>query len=514
MALSHGALIADTVVDLPLGVRPAYRIFALVFAALLYACALQGMRPLYSPDEGRYTDVALDMLDSGDWLHPMLHHEVPHWSKPPLTYWAIATSVAVFGHNEWAARLPSSLAFGLTILLMVRLGRRFVPARPWLPALVYASFVLPSLAANLVTTDSLLTLFETLQMVAFVELWWATNPVDARRARWLLGFVAGVAFMTKGPPGLLALAACLAFALWSEGPRGLRRAFGWEALAIFVVVGFIWYAVVVAEDPSVLRYFLVEEVVNRVASDKMHRNGQWYGAFVVYLPTLLIGSLPWTPLLALAAWRHRRDALARIRGNAELRLLACWLLLPLIVFALSRSRLPLYLLPLFPALALLAARQLARFQLRSRGWVVLLGLWFLVLLSMRIVPAWIDATADDRALADGVRSQLAQLPQEIAFVDTGPRFGLRFYLGSEIERLELAGEPLQPQTQTLASELREHEGCRLLAVRADRVDALSSALAAADVAFTRIDDARGYAWIAQFSHDCAWRADAHGMLSP
>jgi 4-amino-4-deoxy-L-arabinose transferase len=83
---------------------------------LLYACAFQGTRPLYSPDEGRYTNVALNMLESGDWLRPTLHPEVEHWSKPPLTYWSIAASVATYGHSEFAARLPGALAFAGTVL--------------------------------------------------------------------------------------------------------------------------------------------------------------------------------------------------------------------------------------------------------------------------------------------------------------------------------------------------------------------------------------------------------------
>ena len=97
----------------------------------------QGIRPIYSPDEGRYTNVALMMLDGGDWIHPMLHHEVEHWSKPPLTYWAIATSIGLFGQTEWAARLPGALAYAGTMLVLVPLGRRFVPRRAWLAGLVY-----------------------------------------------------------------------------------------------------------------------------------------------------------------------------------------------------------------------------------------------------------------------------------------------------------------------------------------------------------------------------------------
>ena len=88
----------------------------IVLAVLVYAIAFQGTRGLYSPDEGRYTNVALNMLDSGDWLKPMLHREVEHWAKPPLTYWSVAASVAVFGRSELAARLPGALAFAGRVL--------------------------------------------------------------------------------------------------------------------------------------------------------------------------------------------------------------------------------------------------------------------------------------------------------------------------------------------------------------------------------------------------------------
>ena len=223
-----------------------------IAVVLLYACALQGVRPLYSPDEGRYTNVALNMLDSGDWLRPKLHPEVEHWAKPPLTYWAVAASIAVLGRTEFAARLPGALAFAGTVLLMLRLGRRFVPEQPWLPALTYATFAFPPLAANLITTDTLLTLWEALQAVAVVELWWSTTPASARRARILLGLAAGLAFMTKGPPGLLVLAASLLFAFLTNRGAGLRRLFGWDALLVFLIVGGTWYAVVAIRDPRVM----------------------------------------------------------------------------------------------------------------------------------------------------------------------------------------------------------------------------------------------------------------------
>jgi 4-amino-4-deoxy-L-arabinose transferase len=492
---------------------PRLRAALVVLAIVLYACLLQGVRPLYSPDEGRYTDVALMMLDDGDWLHPMLHPEVPHWSKPPLTYWSIAASVGALSHGEFAARLPGALAFAATILLLGRLGRRFVPAQPWLPALVYATFAFPSAASNLVTTDSLLALWETLEVVAFVELWWAAGAREARRARLLLGLALALAFLTKGPPGLLAFAACLVFAFRSEGARGAWRAFGWDALLVFLVVGGSWYAIVAWQEPGVMRYFLVEEVVNRVASDKMHRNAEWYGAFKVYLPTLLLGTLPWLPLLFGAAWRRRRDLVAHLRADATARLLACWLLLPLVVFMLARSRLPLYVLPLFAPLALLAARELAPWTPR-RWQLALLGAWCIAMIGLRALPAGLDVDADDRALAQAIDRELSPRPAEVAFVEEAPRFGLRFYLGSEIERLDLPDEPPQAQAQDLPSELRECEGCRLLLVSPELRPELERALAAHGVDWRRIADVRGYAALAQLSDDCAWRADARAMLPP
>ena len=473
-----------------------------VVAVLVYACAFQGTRPLYSPDEGRYTNVALNMLESGDWLRPTLHPEVEHWSKPPLTYWSIATSFAVLGRTEFAARLPGALAFGCTVLLMMRLGRRFVPEQPWLPALTYATFAFPPLAANLVTTDTLLTLWETLQAVAFVELWWAATPALARRARMLLWFAAGLAFMTKGPPGLLILAACAAFAIWSAGWTGFRRLFGWDALLVFLVVGCSWYAAVALREPGVLHYFLVEEVVNRVATDKMHRNAEWYGALKVYLPTVLLGMLPWLPLLLYVWWRRRLGFVARVRANGEARLLACWLLLPLAVFVIARSRLPLYLLPLFVPLALMAARALAPLDMSRRVTQALLAGWCAALVLTRALPAYVDVQVDDGALARALLAELPSPPNEIAFVETDPRYGLHFYLDSEIERLELPGDEPNAQAQDIQSEMLENEGCRVFLVNDWNLARLEQFLASGGVAHKRIAHVRGYAAIAQMSADC------------
>ena len=123
----------------------------IVLLAGIMAFSFQGTRGLWDPDEGRYTNVALEMMQSGDYFQPHRHHETLHVTKPPVTYWALAASMQSLGRNEWAARLPMALAFILTVLLVFQLGRTFAATRPWLPALIYLSSPLPFFAANIIT---------------------------------------------------------------------------------------------------------------------------------------------------------------------------------------------------------------------------------------------------------------------------------------------------------------------------------------------------------------------------
>jgi 4-amino-4-deoxy-L-arabinose transferase-like glycosyltransferase len=108
------------------------------------AFAWLGSRGLFDPDEGRYTNVALTMLDDGDWVDPMRNEDTGHWTKPPLTYWVIASSVAVFGSNEWAARPADGARLpGLHRAVLGQLARRLAPGREALAALAYMTMLMP-----------------------------------------------------------------------------------------------------------------------------------------------------------------------------------------------------------------------------------------------------------------------------------------------------------------------------------------------------------------------------------
>jgi len=444
---------------------------ALVLALFVFALAFQGSRGLWEPDEGRYTAVALEMIRLGDFINPALHHELPHFTKPPLTYWVLASSIGLFGHNEWAVRLPLALAFVATVLLVFLMGKRLVPEKPWLAALVYATSLMPFVSANVVSTDTFLTLCETLAVCGFVMLWWDEGAAGRGVKRAILWGGFGLAFLTKGPPGLLPLLAIVPFVFLARRAKGRDpaaspRVVSLLSLLVALLVGGTWFVVVIVLNPHLLGYFLRYEVVDRVFTTVHRRNAAWYGAFEVYLPTLVVGSLPW--LLPVLGGLRRIPRLFRKRfwrrlrrDEPELLFLLLWFLLPLVVFSLARSRLPLYVLPLFAPLSLLIARHLApRFELtRSRR--LWLGVWIVLLIALKATAAHVTRPEDSRRLARAIQAQVDVPYDEVAFFDHRPRYGVSLYLGVEVEQLQLARRtgtpPPRPRTDSLEEEMREGE---------------------------------------------------------
>ena len=371
--------------------------------SLLLGFAFQGTRGMWNTDEGRYTENALQMVDSGNYLVPAYGSDRLNFTKPPMHYWAIAASVKAFGPNEWAVRAPNVLAFALTALLLCLMGERLMLRRPWLPGLVYVLTLAPLIAANVVSTDTLLTLFEALAMFGFVSARMGP-PARARRGSihlmWL-GF--GLAFLTKGPPGLLPLLAIVPFIARRDGWRALGRLFPLGGLLVFMLSGFLWYLVVILRYPGLLHYFVYVEVYQRILTSAQHRNPQWYGWLVAYGPVFAFASMPWT--LELLRGLNRARSIARWRqwwrdASAPL-LLALWFALPLLVLCVSRSRLPVYALPLFLPLSLMLALQLdSRVDLARTRQRVLLGLWIVVLIVLKGAGSlYLKSPADSRVQA-------------------------------------------------------------------------------------------------------------------
>lgn len=438
---------------------------------VLYALAFQGSRGLWDSSEGRYTNVAVEMLRFGDWLHPITHHEHAHLTKPPLTYWTLASSLEVLGHTEWAVRLPGALAFALTTLLMFLLGRVFVPRRAWLAPLIYASFFLPATASNVVTTDNLLTLAETAAMTGFAYAYWGRHGgLGARYGALLAWLAGGIGFLIKGPAVGLPLFALLVFhgLRWRHHRDARMYWLGGPLLA--AAVGTSWFLALSDYRPAFLVDFIWHEVILRATTGEHHRNSGWYGGLAIYLPVLLLGTLPWTatalrgvvgPLRAW--WRSGRGDALQVDDRD--RLLLLWLLVPLAVFLLARSRLPLYVLPLFVPLALLTARA-AEGVLKRRHWYLLPVLGVVAVLGLRVAAALVDDPRDSRALAAGLQQLVPGEMAEVVFVDLDAQQGLTFYLDTEVEELTLGDAPTAATSlQSVASELPEQEPSRVWLLR-------------------------------------------------
>jgi 4-amino-4-deoxy-L-arabinose transferase-like glycosyltransferase len=434
----------------------------LVLAALLLAFCFLGNRGLYDPDEGRYTNVALTMLDNGDWVDPQRNADTGHWTKPPLTYWAIAASASVLGEDAFAVRLPMALSFLACIGLCAASARRLAPGRENLAALAYMTMLMPFGASQLVTTDFLLAAFQALAMFAFVRA--RFDESGPGHWPWLMSAAFALAFLTKGPPALLPLLAVLACAWLAPSPRPMSRLQLFGGVLLFLAIALPWFVVVAMSHQGLLAYFLGSEVVARVATNDFARHGEWYGWAEVYIPTLLLGSLPWT--LRVVAWARGlpaafarwRDRAAR-QAEAEALLLASWVLLPLAVFCIARSRLPLYLLPLFVPLALVVARQSGSGEKGWLDWRVL-ALWFCALLGLRIAAANYPSDQDASAWAKQIVAVAPAQVREVVFVEDMPRYGLHLYLDAEVETLsldELADQPrFNPEyDESLATEIAE-----------------------------------------------------------
>jgi 4-amino-4-deoxy-L-arabinose transferase len=395
-----------------------------------------GARGLWEPDEGRYSAVALNMLATGDYLIPRLNPEQPHFAKPPLTYWAVAASIETFGRTEWAVRLPAALAYTMTALVVALLATLLGLRRPLMTAAIWATTLLPFVAASLITADMLLTLFESIVMLGYLQ--WRLR--GSSRALWLMWLALAAAFMTKGPPALLPLLAVMVFEL-SRGRDGrLRGLFRIAPLLAFILLAFWWFAYVISRDPSLARYFLVEETFERVASNIHDRNPGWKGLVSVYGTALFAGTQPFAPLLLWALVRGRNSAPAwrpQASAGVPLVFLYFWMAVPFAVFALSQSRLPFYLLPLTVPFALATSMHVDRAGIPTRVVRNLAILGTLLLLGLRFASTFWETGQDSRALAHSLAAHESLWHyDQILFVDRSrPAYGLEFYTGKPVGAL-------------------------------------------------------------------------------
>jgi 4-amino-4-deoxy-L-arabinose transferase-like glycosyltransferase len=323
---------------------------ALGLAVLMLTAAL-GRLPLTQPDEGRNALVAAEMQASGSWLVPTFG-QVEYLDKPSFFFKLVGLSLALFGHNEAAARLPSALAALMLIGATWAFTRRAFGTRAAaLAALVLATTPLFVTFGRLVIFDMVLTLFVSVSILAGHL---AEQTQGGPRRRWYLAAAsaAGAATLVKGPVGFVVPALVHLVAARVNGGRGvLRRALAPANVAVFLAVVLPWFVGVSLQAPDFPYYGIVHETFRRFTSPSFHRNQPpWF-----YVLVLGFGALPFSLLVpgaARAAWRDRREL------GAVDRLCLVWSFVVVLFFTASRSKQPAYVLSVFVPLAILSARVL------------------------------------------------------------------------------------------------------------------------------------------------------------
>jgi 4-amino-4-deoxy-L-arabinose transferase len=273
-----------------------------------------------------------------------------------------------------------------------------------------------------------------------------------------------LAFLTKGPPGLLPFIAFFAFCVLTRGWRAASRLFPPAGIFLFALIGLSWYLAVIIADPQRLTYFVGHEFFERLFTSVHGRNSEWYGFLKVYLPVFLVGTCPWLFFVWPSAWRslaHLRlgTTWQQMREKDPSRLLlVLWILVPMCVFIIARSRLPLYPLPLFVPLSLLISRALSH-RLSRLKMAKVLGITVVGLLAVKCSLGLIPIRKDVRPLAAFVHGQVPEPIDEVIVVNRKNLYGLSLYLGADIEHVAISEQDLKAGTydriKTLAVELQD-----------------------------------------------------------
>ena len=371
-----------------------------------------GSYPLANPDEGRNAEIAREMVASGDWVTPRLDG-VDYFEKPPLVYWAVAGSITLFGADEWSVRAVPLLFAVAGVLATYSAARQiFGRAAGLSAALVLGTSLFYFALGRFLILDMAVSVLMSATLFCFLlGVREAPSPPGASpwaaRRRWLFyGLYASSALATlaKGLMGFLVTGAVmflwlLVFNQWKR----LRPFYLPTGALLFLAIAAPWHVLMATRNPTWFHRYIVYEHFERFSTAAANRPGPWW----YFIPVVLLGVFPWTGCL----WPGVRDALRggwTGRGkNADPWFFITWAGFIFLFLSASHSKLPPYILPVFPALAVLTGRWLASgsvdVRVRLRGAVGIFsfvcGLLAAAVCAVVIRPSMIHGFSASQALA-------------------------------------------------------------------------------------------------------------------
>jgi 4-amino-4-deoxy-L-arabinose transferase-like glycosyltransferase len=352
-------------------------------------------RHLIPSDEGRYAEIAREMFVSGDWITPR-YNDYKYFEKPPLQLWATATAYTLFGVGEWQARIWGALTSFLTILMVGLTAWKLFGKQSGINAgLILASAPIWVIAGHFNSLDSALSSFMGMALCSLLLAQRENISATAQR-NWMLGCWAlmALAVLSKGLIGIMLPGLVwLIYSLYTrDWPRWQRLHFG-KGLALFFLICAPWFVLVSLQNPEFPYFFFIHEHLQRFSSTIHHRDAPIY----YFIPIMFAGFLPWLAQLPAATrmtWQERKKT-----GFRPNTLILIWALSIFIFFSVSHSKLPGYILPILPALALLTGQALNRTQQTTWHWQVLM-------LSLLVLTG-LFATSKISAMGDNISERIA-----------------------------------------------------------------------------------------------------------
>ncbi|MDB0526352.1 glycosyltransferase family 39 protein [Ralstonia solanacearum] len=338
-----------------------------------------GYRHLIPTDEGRYAEIAREMFTTGDWV-TIRYNDLKYFEKPPLQMWGTALAYTLFGVGDWQARLFTALSGLIGIAFTMLAAARWWGKRvAVVSALVLASAPMWNVGAHFNSLDMGVAGCMTMALAALLLAQHPdASPAQRRGWMWACWAAMALAVLSKGLigvvlPGFVLVVYTLVardWALW-------KRLHLLTGLVVFFAVGAPWFVLISARNPEFAWFFFVHEHFQRFTSTVHHRDAPlWY-----FVPLLVAGFLPWLAQLPGAARLTMARDQAAANGFRPTLLLGLWAVLIFAFFSVSNSKLPGYIFPIVPALAILAAlvleqadERMWRWQLKTFLGVSLVGL--------------------------------------------------------------------------------------------------------------------------------------------
>ena len=309
--------------------------------------------PLFETTEARYAEISREMLVSGDYITPVFDG-IKHFHKPPLSYWFIALGMKIFGINNFGARFFGIFFGVLSIFILFQMAKLFyddIGDRINI-SLIYASSLLFLAILPIVSTDIYLTFFTS---VSYYFLFKQIYGTKSKYNAYFYSIFLSLGFLDKGP--IIFLFTLLPYFIAKFFDKNHRKVFSYKEIligtAIFFLISLPWYIAVIMKNPKLLDYFLVAQVVDRVATNRFHRYKPFYYFFMVFFSSFL----PYIFFFLKSLFKYRKI-------DKKIAVLIIYVLTPFFVFSIAESKLSTYILPFYPIASLVAYESFKKFKNR------------------------------------------------------------------------------------------------------------------------------------------------------